>query len=64
MKTNPQVTRLTRITAWAAIPLGFETRCLLHCGRLDPGPERKRQAEAYSELLGGDLEGEIQLHRD
>lgn len=64
MKTNPQVSRLTRITAWAAIPLGFETRCMLDCGRLDPGPERKRLAEAYSELLGGDLERDVRLHWD
>lgn len=64
LKTFPQVSRMTRITAWATIPLGFETRCRLHCGRLDPGPERERLAAAYSDILGVDLEREIALHRD
>ena len=64
MKTFPQVSRMTRITAWATIPLGFETRCMLHCGKLYPGPERERLAAAYSDILGVDLEREIALHRD
>lgn len=64
MKTFPQVSRMTRITTWTTIPLGFETRCMLHCGRLEPGPERERLAAAYSDILGVDLEREIALHRD
>ena len=64
MKTNSQVSRMTRITAWATISLGFETRCMLHCGRLEPGPERARLAAAYSDILGVDLEQEIRLHWD
>ena len=55
---------MTRITAWATIPLGFETRCMLHCGKLEPRPEREHLAAAYSDILGVDLEREIALHRD
>ncbi len=62
MKTNPQVSRLPRMTAWAAIPLGLETRCMRHCGRREPGPERERLAMAYSVTPGGELERDVRLH--
>ena len=64
MKTNPKVSRTTRMTAWATIPIGFKIHCMLQCGRLDPGPERERLAAAYSEILGGDLESEVWSQMD